>query len=89
MRLRWFVSKPFSQFPYISLRGLLVIKKKILWKMLLGTGRDPHNIFVAEDQENYIAPIQSGLVQWRESKEEVIGVSLVPKYSFGQVGQGR
>lgn len=42
MRLRWFVSKPFSQFPYISLRGLLVIKKKILWKMLLGTGRDPH-----------------------------------------------
>lgn len=47
------------------------------------------HIFVAEDQENYIAPIQSGLVQWRESKEEVIGVSLVPKYSFGQVGQGR
>lgn len=87
MRLRWFVSKPFSQFPYISLRGLLVIKKKSCGKCYLGLIET--HIFVAEDQENYIAPIQLGLVQWRESKEEVIGVSLVPKYSFGQVGQGR
>lgn len=32
----------FFTIPIHSLRGLLVIKKKILWKMLLGTGRDPH-----------------------------------------------
>lgn len=62
-------------------------KKKSCGKCYLGLVET--HIFVAEDQEDYIAPIQSGLVQWRESKEEVIGVSLVPKYSFGQVGQGR
>lgn len=62
-------------------------QKKSCGKCYLGLVET--HIFVAEDQENYIAPIQSGLVQWRESKEEVIGVSLVPKYSFGQVGQGR
>lgn len=87
MRLRWFVNKPFFTIPIHLLRGLLVIKKKSFGKCYLGLVET--HIFAAEDQENYIAPIQLGLGQWREIKEEVIGVPLVPKYSFGQVGQSK